>query len=691
MPARAFAPVSTASLLLVLASAVAQQAAPPTGQSAGPQTLDTPRAFPSITSKQQWTQRAGEIREQVLVSCGLWPLPSKTPLQVHIFGKIERDGYSIEKVYFQTYPGFYLAGNLYRPLGHGQGPFPAILNPHGHWNQGRLTDVKDASIPARCINFARQGMLAFAYDMVGYNDTHFADAPTDASFDQLHHSFATDPADSLWNINLMGLQTWNSIRALDFLESLPDVDRHRLACTGASGGGTQTFILGAVDSRLAAQVPAVMVSHLMQGGCLCENAPGLRVEFSNMELAAAAAPRPQLLVASTGDWTKDTPRVEGPAIARIYQLLGAPQDFHYVQFDFGHNYNQTSREAVYAWFDHWLLHQPLCDSLPEPPYRMEPPADLRVFPDGKLPPDALTQAQFIQSLRRLHRVLWGNLLPSSRTGLKHFAQQVLPAWRHTLQLPDINAPARDKWLVRSPLSQTATSPFLSARLSLSCTPDTGEILATYWAPPTLLTQRSPRLVVLCPDTNETDGATTPTPDALAAALLSRGMAVLQIEKFRTAEPKDQFSNYFSTYNRTLLQERIRDLVRLCAAAPLVDPRPHLSFSVVLAGKGAAGVWCLLAAPAVNGVIADLANLDLSDEKTWLAPALFCPGVLNLGGVAGAAILAAPHPLCIGGATPADRATLSAAYAAAGASRRLQLPQRALSATEMAEWVKGNGL
>src|SRR5204863_9527218 len=132
--------------------------------------------------------------------------------------------------------------------------------------------------------------------------------------------FATNRSDQLWGISLMGLQTWNSIRALDFLESLPDADRKRLACTGRPGGGTQTFMLGAIDDRLAAQAPVVMVSHTMQGGCSCENMPGLRVEYSNMEIAAGAAPRPQILVAATGDWTKTTLTVEGPAIGRVYEL-----------------------------------------------------------------------------------------------------------------------------------------------------------------------------------------------------------------------------------------------------------------------------------------------------------------------------------------------------------------------------------
>ncbi len=255
-------------------------------------TLDTPRSFPTINSTTEWQKRARQIQQQVLISAGLWPMPQKQPLEPHIYGRIERDGYSVEKVYFQTYPGFYLAGNLYRPIGSGKGPFPAILNPHGHWADGRLADNKDGSIAARCISFARQGWIAFSYDMVGFNDTYFPDQPVVGpdKFYIRHRDFATNDVNQLWNINLLGLQTWNSIRALDFIESLPEVDRHRLACTGESGGGTQTYLLGAIDDRLAAQVPVVMVSHTMQGGCGCENAPGLRVQYSNMEIAAAAVP-----------------------------------------------------------------------------------------------------------------------------------------------------------------------------------------------------------------------------------------------------------------------------------------------------------------------------------------------------------------------------------------------------------------
>src|SRR5436853_2256579 len=180
------------------------------------QTVDTPRSFPQISSKAEWQARARDIREQILVSCGLWPLPEKTPLNAKIFGRIEREDYSVEKVYFQTYPGFYLAGNLYRPRGKGNRPFPGVLNPCGHWPNGRLADTNNGSVPARCINFAKQGMVAFSYDMVGFNDMTQLGA---------HRRFFRAPKLQLWNISVMGLQTWNSIRALDFLESLPEVDK----------------------------------------------------------------------------------------------------------------------------------------------------------------------------------------------------------------------------------------------------------------------------------------------------------------------------------------------------------------------------------------------------------------------------------------------------------------------------------
>ncbi len=650
----------------------------------GVKTLNTTRAFPKVSSRHEWRDRAQEIREQVLVSCGLWPMPERTPLQAHIFDRVERDGYSVEKVYFQSYPGFYVAGNLYRPLGRSKGPFPGVLCPHGHWKDGRLNDTKECSAPARCISFARQGMVAFSYDMVGYNDTHFPFVSTNQSSDA-HTVFASNKTDALWNISLMGLQTWDSVRALDFLAALPDVDKKRLACTGESGGGTQTFMLGAIDDRLAAQAPIVMVSHRMQGGCKCENAPGLRVQYSNMEIAAAAAPRPQILVAATGDWTRATPVMEGPAIHYIYELFGAPEKLSYVRFDFGHNYNQTSREAVYQWFGKWLLKNPAPQSLKETACQRDSDAVLRVFPDGKIPGDAVTAEQLASSLRQAHRRLWAALMPQDKGDLKTFQRTVQPAWQHTLQLESSGV----KGEVRFD-SIGASNALLAANIRLLRPGEDSAVQATYWVPENVVSDPAAKLVVISggdlPAVPE-DGKPNLQPKGVVGACLQRGLAVLAINGFSSGEPPDQFANYYTTYNRTKLQSRVRDLATVCASADSLDPRKFISYRVILVGQGAAGVWSVMAAPAAEAVIADLNALDLTEEQTWLAPDLFCPGILNVGGLEGAALLAAPHPLWLHN-TPTQFASqaLRNTYSMSGKPERLRLESQSASDARVADWI-----
>jgi len=644
--------------------------------------LNTPRTFPDIKTRDVWQERAKEIREQVLVSCGLWPMPEKTPLRPLIFDRVERDGYSIEKVYFQTYSGFYLAGNLYRPLGQGRGPFPGVLNPHGHWANGRMADSKDGSIAARCISFARQGMVAFSYDMVGYNDTKFPDAVTNRAPYESHRHFGTNRTDQLWSISLMGLQTWNTIRALDFLESLPDVDRKRLACTGESGGGTQTFMLGAIDDRLAAVGPIVMVSHTMQGGCSCENAPGLRVEYSNMEIAAAAAPCPQILVAATGDWTKATMEVEGPAIEKIYRLLDASDRLRYVKFDFGHNYNQTSREAVYAWFGQWLMGLPKAESRQEQPYTKEPDGELRVFPEGRLPYDALSKEQFIESLKGAHREQWQKLLPRSQTGLDRFKRTMLPAWKHTLQVewPKSQVEVRVR-------ESGQESDWMATEMTMTRAGESQAVTAVCFRRKPVLSTRGAKLVILA-DGSGTDGLLgyNREPVGLAAKLLRRGHAVMVIQDFSTGEPPDQFANFFTSYNRTKLQSRVRDLLAVCAGAKGFDFGGR-GGSTVLCGVGTAGLWALLAAPAADAVVADCNAVDALTDERLLAAEVFAPGLRNIGTFEGAAMLAAPHPLLLhntGNSFPSDG--IRSAYQASGVPKKPRIESSRLTDDALVDWV-----
>ena len=330
-------------------------------------------------TKEAWERRAEVVRRQTKVALGLWPLPTKTPLNAVVHGKVERDGYTVERVYLESFPGHFVTGSLYRPTGR-RGKLPGVLCPHGHWANGRffdhgLDEVKKQiaagaekyevggryPLQARCMHLARMGCVVFHYDMVGYADSQ------QISFDVAHRYSTPRPeldGSENWGFfstqaelrlqTIMGLQTYNSIRALDWISELPDVDPSRIGVTGASGGGTQTFALCAVDPRPAAAFPAVMVSTAMQGGCTCENCNYLRVETGNIELAGLFAPKP-LCMSAADDWTKEMETKGFPELARLYRVLGAEDHVGlraYLQF--GHNYNYVSRAAMYDWFNKFL-------------------------------------------------------------------------------------------------------------------------------------------------------------------------------------------------------------------------------------------------------------------------------------------------------------------------------------------------
>ena len=344
--------------------------------------------MPVYATRAEWETHAEHLRKQILSAAGLLPLPERVPLNPQITGRIEQNGYSVEKVLLQTLPGFYLGGNLYRPVGK-PGRHPGIASPHGHWQYGRLENSSTVSVPGRCINFARQGYVVFSYDMVGYDDTiqvpHEWGGP---------HGFG-DLRQELWSFNTMGLQLWDSMRAIDFLQSLPDVDPERIGVTGASGGGTQTFLVSAVDPRVKVAAPVNMISAIMQGGD-CESAEGLRVGTFNVEIGALMAPRPLLMVSATGDWTRNTPHDEFPAVQSIYRLYDKPELVESVQVDAPHNYNKQSREAVYRFFGRHLLGDTDSSKFAEQRFRVEKLQDVLALHDRKLPDNAVDRTQLFE-------------------------------------------------------------------------------------------------------------------------------------------------------------------------------------------------------------------------------------------------------------------------------------------------------
>lgn len=330
-----------------------------------------------------WESRADLLKRRVLVANGLYPLPERTPLNAVVHGKVERDGFTVEKVYFESVPGFHVTGLLFRPSGENATKgrkYPAVLSPHGHG--GRLYDLGEDGIKkylenggekyaesgrfpkvARCVTLARLGCVTLLYDMIGYADNQQLSRQLGHGFSKQRPEFEGKESWGLYSTqaemrlqSIFGLQTWNSIRALDFLENLPDVDPERIGVTGGSGGGTQSIMVCAIDSRPVVSFPNGMVSSSMQGGCTCENASLLRIGTGNVELAALFAPKPQGMTAAN-DWTKEmlVPGKGFPELKKLYTLYGKPEAVICEDLlRFNHNYNYVTRKIMYEWFNEYL-------------------------------------------------------------------------------------------------------------------------------------------------------------------------------------------------------------------------------------------------------------------------------------------------------------------------------------------------
>ncbi len=634
-------------------------------------------------TKEEWAKRADYVRKQVLISQGLWPMPTKAALKPVIHGKVDRDDFTVERVSFESAPGFFVTGSLFRPKGK-SGKLAGVLCPHGHWANGRFYDAGEAAVKqqivvgaerfelsgryplqARCIQLARMGCVVFHYDMIGYADN------TQISFEVAHRYGERRPsmeqADA-WGLfspqaelrlqSVMGLQTLNSVCALDFIQSLPDVDPNRIGVTGASGGGTQTFLLSAIDSRVTAQFPAVMVSTAMQGGCTCENCSLLRVDTGNIELAGLFAPKPLGMVAAN-DWTVEIMTKGMPELRKLYEMLGAKDNVSAVAYlHFPHNYNQPSRAAMYSFFNKHLK-LGFNDPIIEGDFKPLSQAELTVFDDKHPKPPSgdefersLTKTLATDDAKQL-----AALMPTDANSAAKFRDVVGTGWKTLIgrEFPAF------KEIERTKLKKEDRGNFFFFGETLQLPKRNEQLPIVFLHPKTWNKQ-----VVIWIEESGKAGLfnADETPKYEIKSLLDAGFCVATCDVFGTGElmpagaaaplrnrkvnTSRQFAGFTYGYNHPLFAQRVHDLMTLIS---FIRGDNHAATKVHLVGVGQAGLWAAavkaIVGPAIDRTAIDTAGFRFASLTEFDDPQ-FLPGAVKYGDVPALLALCAPSEVFIAG-------------------------------------------
>lgn len=294
----------------------------------------------SYGTMEKWTARREDVRNNIVSVLGIDRFP-KDEVRTVCSGKRQYGKYTVENIALEILPGVYVCGSLYMPSKF-SGTIPFMLSPHGHFY-----NKEDNSIPnergryrpdqqIRCATLAMMGVAVFSYDMWAWGES----------------ALAFNLKDHRTDLGLI-MQTWQSIRILDWFCSQKWVDLQRVGVTGASGGGTQTMVIAAIDDRITLSVPVVMCSSHFYGGCPCESGLPIHIlegqqRSNNAELCAMVAPKPQLIVSDGHDWTSSLPEVEFPYLQKVYGLYGAKGKVENAHFPKeGHDYGPSKRAAMY--------------------------------------------------------------------------------------------------------------------------------------------------------------------------------------------------------------------------------------------------------------------------------------------------------------------------------------------------------
>jgi dienelactone hydrolase len=623
----------------------------------------------------EWEAQRATVRKRLQQSWGDFP-DTPCPLEPRTFGELKRDGYRVEKLTLQTRPGILMTANAYVPAGSGRRP--AVLCVHGHWRGTK----QDPVVQSRCIGLAKLGFFVLAVDAFGAGER--------ALGKQLGEYHGEMVAATLFptGLTLAGLQVYENMRAVDYLQTRSEVDPGNIGITGASGGGNQTMYAGAFDTRFGCVVPTCSVgtyqSYLTAACCMCELVPSALTYTEEWAVLALTAPRALMVINATQDafqFSVGEAKKSVQKAHRVFDLVGRTSSLKHAIFESKHDYNEQMREEMYGWMTQHLKGEGGGRPIPEPPISVEDPEDLRCFPGESRPGTFVTLPQFASAEGRA--ILSRRKLPSHR---EHWRSE------REMMLETLAERVLGRFPRLSRLNMQVTDDSAGGRETIAFEPEPGLVLEAHRK---FVPDAKGRLAILLDLAGRTKAEEHPLYAELQQAnwdvvtLDLRATGALAVPSEAIGNAPDHNSGQWSVWiGRPLLGQWVWDIRRLLDA--LVQTKRSLPRQTAIVGLGPAGVVAMCAA-ALEERIVQVAAVEtlasyVSDEPyRGQRFGIMVPAILrDFGDIGHLASLTAPRQLTIVGGRRGNGALLTSeelntqfqyttrAYGLEGAAGRLTI-------------------
>jgi len=605
-------------------------------------------------TRDEWEKRRSALRAKIFAAIGEFPA-KPCDLEPRVIDTLKRDGYTIQKLIFQSRPDVWVTATTYVP--ESKEKVPAVLVVHGHWSWAR----RDPVVQSRCVGLAKLGFFVMAVDAFGAGERYTAPA-RGTYHGALYGS-------TLWPVgqSLLGMQVYDNQRAVDYLLSRPEVNG-KLGITGASGGGNQSMNAGALEERFSAVVPVCSVgnyqAYLKTACCVCEVLPSALQFTEEGDLLGLTAPRALLVINASRDGIQFSPAEAAKSLARakeIYKLMGVEGKVEHKIFESGHDYSQPMRETMYGWMTLHLKGEGKGEPIPEPKLTLEKPEDLSCFPDPSARPKGfLFPPTFAAAVGKELAAKADKLVPDHQEMWDATAIGLRKELTRTLgKLPKLPKQPEGPF-VGSSSGQMSTTAF-------EVIPEEGIKLAGSIGALARREKDDGYCLVLQYD----DHPNPKEPGALREMILKRGAAIARVPLRGTAAnkpasgiggaPDHNLAEYGVWLGRSLLSQWVID-VRAIFSHPLVQDKNGRK---ILVGIGPMALPALIA----SALIPDVADATILIDppasfisETGYAPGtpmgILAPGILKVGDIPHLTSLIAPRRLIIAGGTALNGKKLS---------------------------------